>query len=196
MGSLDNGTSGRCCSQSTGNDVSGHYFRHYFLLFFSFFIFSPPSRPFLIEGVLVSKNLFSESCLKWPITLGWTPFQTPSAILGPPGGHFGFCRRCGVAGGERVPLAPLGWYSFPFLQNYSQGVQDFEQRAILFYAVFYSFVKNKKNTSLAAPWALAHRLQRRTACKTQNGRQGAPKWPTGSGKGSNPRLLAISSHFC
>ena len=29
----------------------------------------------------------------------------------------------------------------------------------------------------------------------QNGRQGAPKWPTGSGKGSNPRLLAISSHF-
>ena len=26
-------------------------------------------------------------------------------------GHFGFCRRCGIAGGERVPLAPLGWYS-------------------------------------------------------------------------------------
>ena len=50
--------------QSTGNDVSGHYFRHYFL----FFHFSPPSRPFLIEGVLGSKNLFSESCLKWPIT--------------------------------------------------------------------------------------------------------------------------------
>ena len=32
-------------------------------------------------------------------------------------------------------------------------------------------------------------------CKIQNGRQGAPKWPTGSGKGSNPRLLAIWSHF-
>ena len=101
--------------RSTGNDVSGHYFRHYFLLFFfHFFFFSPPSRPFLIEGVLVSKNLFSESCLKWPITLGWTPFQTPSAILGPPGGHFGFCRRCGVAGGERVPPAPLGWYFISF----------------------------------------------------------------------------------
>ena len=28
----------------------------------------------------------------------WTPFQTPLAILGPPGGHFGFCRRCRVAG--------------------------------------------------------------------------------------------------
>ena len=32
------------------------------------------------------------------------------AIFGPPGGHFGFCRRCGVAGGERVSPAPLGWY--------------------------------------------------------------------------------------
>ena len=35
--------------------------------------------------------------------------------------------------------------------------------------------KNYKNTSLAAKGALAHRLQRRTACKIQNGRQGAPK---------------------
>ena len=38
----------------------------YFLLFFSFFF--SPSSTFLIEGVLGSKNLFSESCLKWPIT--------------------------------------------------------------------------------------------------------------------------------
>ena len=53
-----------------------------------------------------------------------------------------------------------------------------------------------RNTSLAAPGALAHRLQRCTACKIQNGRQGAHKWPPGSGRGSNPRLLAISSHFC
>ena len=30
-----------------------------------------------------------------------------------------------------------------------------------------------ENTSLAAEGALAHRLQRRTACKIQNGRQGA-----------------------
>ena len=51
------------------------------------------------------------------------------------------------------------------------------------------------NTSLAAPGAHAHRLQRRIACKIQNGRQGAPKWLTGSGKGPNPRLLAISSNF-
>ena len=52
------GTSGQRCSRSTGNDVSGHYFHYYFL--------SSPSSPFLIEGVLGSKNLFSESCLKWP----------------------------------------------------------------------------------------------------------------------------------
>ena len=44
------------------------------------------------------------------------------------------------------------------------------------------------NTSLAAKGALANRLQRRTACKIQNGRQGAPKWPTGFGKGFTPRF--------
>ena len=33
-----------------------------------------------------------------------------SAILGPPVGHFRFRRRYGVAGGERVPPVPLGWY--------------------------------------------------------------------------------------
>ena len=36
--------------------------------------------------------------------------------------------------------------------------------------------ENGENTSLAAPGALAHRLQRRTASKIQNGRQGAQKW--------------------
>ena len=52
-----------------------------------------------------------------------------------------------------------------------------------------------KNTSLAAKGALAHRLQRRTACKIQNGRQGAPKWRTGSGKVSTPRFLGVLSNF-
>ena len=51
------------------------------------------------------------------------------------------------------------------------------------------------NTSLAAKGALAHRLQRRTACKIQNGRHGAPKWRTGSGKVSTPRFLGILSNF-
>ena len=70
------GMSVRCSSRSvfgrsTGNDVSGHYKRHYFfsIFFFSSSIFPfSPSRPFLIEGVLGSKNLFSESCLERPKT--------------------------------------------------------------------------------------------------------------------------------
>ena len=41
--------------------------------------------------------------------------------------------------------------------------------------------------------ALAHRLQHRTACKIQNGHQGAAKWPTGSGKGSNPREKSVEN---
>ena len=53
-------------------------------------------------------------------------------------------------------------------------------------------IKNEMNTSLAAKGALAHRLQRRTACKIQNGHQGAPKWLTGSG---TPRLLGVLSNF-
>ena len=55
--------------------------------------------------------------------------------------------------------------------------------------------ENMKNTSLAARGALTHRLQRRTACKIQNGRQGAPKWQTGSGKVSTPRFLGVLSNF-
>ena len=41
---------------------SGHYSHQSFPVFF------PQSRPFLIEGVLGSKNLFSESCLERPKT--------------------------------------------------------------------------------------------------------------------------------
>ena len=35
-------------------------------------------------------------------------------ILGPSSRHLGLCRRCGVAGCERVPPAPLGWYLLEF----------------------------------------------------------------------------------
>ena len=47
--------------RSTGNNVGGQNKQHYivFCLFFSFF--PPPSSTFLIEGILRSKNLFSES---------------------------------------------------------------------------------------------------------------------------------------
>ena len=51
-------------------------------------------------------------------------------------------------------------------------------------------LKRTSNTSLAAKGALAHPLQRCTACKIQNGRQGALKWPAGSGKVSSPRFSA------
>ena len=50
-------TSRSAFGRSTGNDVSGHYKRHYFL--FSFF--SSPSSTFLIEVVLKSKNLFTKN---------------------------------------------------------------------------------------------------------------------------------------
>ena len=46
-----------------------------------------------------------------------------------------------------------------------------------------------------AKGALAHSLQRRTACKIQNGHQGGPKWPTGSAKVSTPRFLGFLETF-
>ena len=84
------GASVRCSSGRPlfSSGFSPPLFSFFFPPFFPF----PPSRPFLIEGVLGSKNLFSESCLGCPKTQGKTPFQTPSALLGPSGGHFGFCR--------------------------------------------------------------------------------------------------------
>ena len=74
----------------------------YFHRFFILFHFFSPSRTFLIQGVLGSQKLFCKSCLERLITSGETPFQTPLAILGPPGGHFGICRRWGITGGEFV----------------------------------------------------------------------------------------------
>ena len=51
------------------------------------------------------------------------------------------------------------------------------------------------NTSLAAKGALAHRLQRRTACKIQR-LPGGPKCQPGSGKVFIPRVLGVLSNFC
>ena len=55
---------------------------------------------------------------------------------------------------------------------------------------------NSKDTSLAAKGAPANRLQRRTACKIQNGRQGAPIWQSGSENVSTPRFLGVPVNFC
>ena len=38
----------------------------------------------------------------------WAPGSRVT-IFGPPGGCFGFCRQCGVVGGEQVATAPLSW---------------------------------------------------------------------------------------
>ena len=57
------GTSGRRSSGPAFGLSTGHYKRHLFPIF-------SPSRPFLIEGVLGSKNLYSESCLERPKTSG------------------------------------------------------------------------------------------------------------------------------
>ena len=73
------GTSVRCSSgwrlgrSTAGNDIVATIFICLFFSLFSPFFFLPvflfpPSRPFLIEGVLGSKNLFSESCLERPKT--------------------------------------------------------------------------------------------------------------------------------
>ena len=43
--------------------------------------------------------------------------------------------------------------------------------------------KNVRNTSLAAPWALSHRLQRCNECKIQNGRQGSQNGKRGLERG-------------
>ena len=64
--------------------------------------FPPLLRHFLIEGVLRSKNLFSECWQEHP------KFQTPLATLGLPSTHFGFWRWCSIACGEWVPPLPLG----------------------------------------------------------------------------------------
>ena len=63
----------RSSGRRSGNDVVATIFIPIFFYFFFFPVFFTPvffslSRPFLIEGVLGSKNLFSESCLERPKT--------------------------------------------------------------------------------------------------------------------------------
>ena len=88
--------------------MSGHYFHQFFL--FLFFPFPPPFsplRPFLIEGVLGSKNLFCKNLWKGPKARGRhlsrprQPFWGQVvAILDFEGGAVVRCY--GVAGGELV----------------------------------------------------------------------------------------------
>ena len=104
--------------RSFGNDINGMLFsrfspRYFFPFFFLW-------RPFLIEGVLGYHNLFSKSCSAHPITY-------VSTILGPPGSHLDFSRLYGIAGGEQMPSALLGWYfpQFKFLKFIPSGSAAF-----------------------------------------------------------------------
>ena len=45
-----------------------------------------------------------------PQNIGVDSFPDTVGHFGAPDGHFRFCRRCGVAGGEQGPPAPLGGY--------------------------------------------------------------------------------------
>ena len=112
------GTSGRHSSRSafgrlTGNDVSGHYKRHY-----SFFLVFPPLSTFLIEGCSEQKTYLGkvDGSSQKPRCRHVT---RPVSHLGPSSGHFGFSRKGGISGCERVPPGLLGWYfNFNFNSNF------------------------------------------------------------------------------
>ena len=77
-----------------------------------------------VELTVLMQNRFLELCNEFRNMPKFrSPNQTfisaPSVIFGPPGGHFGFFRRYGVAGVERVPLAEIGCYFEKFLNQSS-----------------------------------------------------------------------------
>ena len=77
-------------------------------LFLSVF---PPPGFFLVSSVAIYshrrsapiKKLIQQKLLRTSKNLGVDTFPDPV-------GHFGFGRWCSVAGSERVPPSPLGWY--------------------------------------------------------------------------------------
>ena len=51
-------------------------------------------KTFSHRGTARIKKLILRKLFRTPKNLGVDTFPDPSAILGPPNGHFGFCRRC------------------------------------------------------------------------------------------------------
>ena len=94
---------------------------------------------------------------------------------------------------EGVNFDPMLLYSIYYLV-FSGVTCKKSARNLKILARFQDF-KILRNTSLASKGALAHRLQRRTACKFQSGHQGAPKWPMGSGKVSTPSTVGFYVFF-
>ena len=73
------------------------------------------------------------------------------------------------------------------IQRLGRGRKQTFCMSMYYYIIIYNsgyYIMVITNTSLAAPVALAHRIQHFTACKIQNGREGAIKWQMGSGKES------------
>ena len=108
--------------RSTGNDASGHYKHHYFLVFSPrFFSLSPT---FLTEGMLGSKNVFSkswrehqkprETSLEWvpPSQLGWYWIAFSVMTKSHQGGGWGLCMPIGLLVFQNFPLLFYCWLQF------------------------------------------------------------------------------------
>ena len=83
---------------------------YFFSFFFPFFFFSVATFSHRRSAGI---KIFSESCSERPIT--------SSAILEPPGGHFGFCRWCGDAPGAARLVFDL---TFIYLQLFSDFIKQ------------------------------------------------------------------------
>ena len=70
-----------------------HRFFTFFHFFFSVTNFFHRRSARITKPIL--RKLFGA-----PDNLGWDPFPDPVGHFGAPGGHFGICRRWGIAGGE------------------------------------------------------------------------------------------------
>ena len=80
-----------------------------FLLFFLFFPFSVVTISQRMSARI--KKLIKQKLTLAPKETGVDTFPDPIGHFVAPSDHFGFCKWCGIAGGKRVPPAPLGWYS-------------------------------------------------------------------------------------
>ena len=58
----------------------------------------------------IKKLIYSQKLTGAPKNLGVDTIPDPVSYFEAHSGHLGLCRRCSIAGSERVPLAPLGWY--------------------------------------------------------------------------------------
>ena len=117
-----------------------------------------------------------QNCQPWQFYPHFFPWiQTPT--------RWHFCENV-----EKLPDLGIFFGTFQHLERVGQktaGIGSF----------YGTFQQKKKNTRLVAKGALAHRLQHRTPCKIQNGRQWAQKLPTGSGKLSTHRFWGILSNL-